>query len=258
MRYLIWLSCLLPLAAAAAPPSPAQDLAPSGTLRVAMNFGNPVLVHGTRGAGEPHGIAAALAHELAKRLGVPLTFVPFDSAGQETDALPRNVWDVAFLAVDPHRAETLAFTAPYLVIEGSYVVPADSPLRSAADVDRDGVRVEVDRASAYDLFLTRTLKHATLIRPPGTDVTADYLAHPVEVLAGVRQPLEALVKTHPELRLLPGRFMEIRQAMVTPKNRTVGAEYLHNFIEDVKASGFVAHELAASGETDVPVAPPGD
>jgi polar amino acid transport system substrate-binding protein len=258
MHYLIWLSCLLPLAAAAASPTPTQDLAPTGTLRVAMNFGNPVLVQRDPASGEPRGVAAALARELARRLGVPLTFVPFDSAGQVTDAIPRNAWDIAFLAVDPVRAKQIDFTAPYVLIEGSYVVPAASPLHTADDVDRDGVRVMVDRASAYDLYLTRTLKHATLVRPPATDTAEAFLANPVEVLAGVRQPLEALVKLHPELRLLPGRFMVINQAMATPKGRTAGAAYLRSFVEDAKASGFVARALADSGQAAAVVAPPAD
>ncbi len=233
-----------------------QALAPSGTLRVAMNFGNPVLVQRDPATGAPAGVAAALAQALASQLGCPFVFVPYETAGHVTDAVPHDAWDIAFLAVDPRRAEIIDFTAPYVLIEGCYVVPAASPIRTASDVDRDDVQVMVDRGSAYDLHLTRTLQHATLVRPPGVNAAAAYLAHPVDVLAGVRQPLEALVAAHPDLRLLPGRFMQIEQAMATPKGRGTNAAYLHRFVEEAKASGFVARALAESGQAAAVVAPP--
>ncbi len=255
MHYLIWLSCLLPLAAAAASPTPAQDLAPTGTLRVAMNFGNPVLAQRDPASGEPRGVASALAHELAKRLGVPLTFVPFDSAGQVTDAIPRNAWDIAFLAVDPVRAAEIEFTAPYVIIEGTYMVRQDSPLQFVGDVDKPGIRISVGLGSAYDLYLTRTIKSATVLRADaggGSAVIRKFLDDKLDVAAGVRQQLDAYAMDHPEMRVMPGHFQEIRQAMGMPrvegKPRAAGAAFLADFVEEMKTSGFVAEALKRSGQ----------
>src|SRR4051794_621686 len=142
----------------------ARELAPSGTLRAAINFGNTVLAQKDPATGEPRGVSTELARELARRLGVPIEFVAFDAAGKVFDAIKAKTWDVAFLAIDPVRAAEIDFTGPYVVIEGAYAVPQDSPLRTVADVDRAGVRVAVARASAYELYLTRALKHATLVR----------------------------------------------------------------------------------------------
>jgi polar amino acid transport system substrate-binding protein len=233
------------------------ELAPSGKLRAAINFGNAVLAQKDPASGEPRGVSPALARELAQRLGVPVAFVPFEAAGKVFDALPSGVWDVAFLAIDPTRAAGIDFTAPYVMIEGTYVVPANSPLRTIADVDRDGVRVAVGRASAYDLYLTRTLKHAKLIRESsGVDAFDLFLKDRLEAIAGVKQPLVAFTKTHPDTRLIPGRFMVIEQAVGTPKGRPAGARYLSTFVEEMKASGFVARALAESGQNDAAVAPP--
>ena len=135
-----------------------SELAPSGKLRAAINFGNPVLAQKDPATGEPSGVSVDLARELGRRLGVPVELVTFDAAGKVFDALKTGAWDVAFLAIDPARASEIAFTAPYVVIEGTYLVPADSPLRTIGDVDREGVRVAVGNKSAYDLYLTRTLK----------------------------------------------------------------------------------------------------
>ncbi len=235
----------------------AAELAPSGKLRAAINFGNPVLVQKDKAAGAPRGVSPDLARELAKRLGVPIEYVPYDAAGKVFDALQAGAWDVAFLAIDPARAAGIDFTSPYVVIEGGYVVPADSPLRRVEDVDRDGVRVSVARASAYELYLSRTLKHATLIREPGGDESVErFLKDRLEVLAGVKQSLAAFAQSQPGMRLIPGRFMQIEQAMGTPKGRPVGARYLRDFVEAMKASGFVAKALAASGQGEASVAPP--
>jgi len=233
------------------------ELAPSGKLRAAINFGNVVLVQKDPASGELRGVSPALARELARRLGVPVEFVTFDAAGKVFDALQAGVWDVAFLAIDPARAAGIDFTAPYVVIEGTYVVPANSPLRAIADFDRDGIRIAVGRASAYELYLTRTLKHATLIREQsGADAFDLFLKDRLEAVAGVKQALVAFTKTHPGMRLIPGRFMQIEQAMGTPKGRSAGARYLREFVEEMKASGFIARELAKSGQTGATVAPP--
>src|SRR5262245_18158102 len=204
--------------------------APTVKLRVAINFGNIVLAQKDPASGEPRGVSAELARELAKRLAVPIEFVTFDAAGKVFDALQKGAWDIAFLAIDPVRAAGIDFTAPYVVIEGAYVVPVDSPLKTVEDVDRDGVRVAVARASAYDLYLTRALKHAKLVRESsGPEALAMFRKDRLEVAAGVKQPIVAFAKEHPDTRVIPGRFMVIEQAMGTPKGREAGVRYLREF-----------------------------
>ena len=240
-------------------PDVLKDLAPGGKLRAALNFGNTVLVQ--REAGEPHGVTPALSRELARRLGVPVEFVPFEQAGLVFDALKADpkAWDVMFLAVDPKRATEIFFTAPYVQIEGCYVVRKDSPIKTVEDVDREGIRVTAGKDSAYDLFLTRNLKKAKIERAPGLKETvALFRRDNLDVLAGVKQHMQEVLAANPDLRLIPGRFMVIEQAMGTPKGRgEAGARYLRDFVEEMKASGFVARELKASGQHDAAVAPPG-
>ena len=239
-----------------APSGARSELAPTGKLRAAINFGNPVLAQKDPATGEPRGVSVDLARELGRRLGVPVELVTFDAAGKVFDALKRGAWDIAFLAIDPARAAEIAFTAPYVVIEATYVVPADSPLRTIEDVDRDGVRVAVGNKSAYDLYLTRTLKRAQLVRVPTSPAALDvFLKDKLEAAAGVKQPLLHFAKTNPNVRVMDGRFMVIEQAMGTPKGREAGASYLREFIEEMKASGFVARGLERSGQGDATVAP---
>ena len=235
------------------PPDALKELAPSGTLRAAINLGNPVLAQGT--AQEPRGVTVDLARELGRRLGVPVQLVPFNAAGKVFEALKDGAWDVAFLAIEPVRAAEIAFTAPYVLIEGVYLVPKDSPLKTVADVDRAGVRIGVNRNSAYDLYLTRTLKNATLVR--SEDGVESFVKDKLEASAGVKQPIVAYAKTNPEVRVMEGRFMEIRQAMGTPQGRPAAAAYLKTFVEEMKASGFVAEALKRSNQPDAAVAPPG-
>ena len=235
-----------------------KDLAPTGKLRAAINLGNMVLAQKDAASGELGGVTVDLARELGRRLAVPVELVPFDAAGKVFDALKSGAWDVAFLAIEPVRAAEISFTAPYVIIEGVYIVPADSPLQAVADVDREGVRIAVNKGSAYDLYLTRTLKHATLVRgESGTDLL---LNDKLEAAAGVKQPLVEFAKTNPKVRIMPGRFMEIRQAMGTPRVRLAGRDaaprYLHAFVEEMKASGFVAKALERSHQPDAAVAPP--
>lgn len=240
-------------------PSPeiVRELAPTGRLRAAINLGNPVLAQPDPSGGAPCGVSAELARELAKRLGVGIDYVTFDAAGQVTQALKAGVWDIAFLAVDPVRAAGITFTAPYVVIEGVYLVPRDSPLQTVEDVDRKGVRIAVATGSAYDLYLTRAIKNATLVREPnGSRSLAIFVRDGLEAAGGVRQPIDAFARAHPDTRVIPGRFMAIEQAMGTVKGRDAGAAYLRTFIEEMKASGFVARALAASGQGDAAVAPP--
>jgi polar amino acid transport system substrate-binding protein len=233
-----------------------SELAPSGKLRAAINFGNPVLAQKEPATGEPRGVSVDLARELGRRLDVPVEFVTFDAAGKVFDALRTNAWDVAFLAIDPTRASEIAFTAPYVVIEGTYLVPADSPLRTIGDVDREGVRVAVGNKSAYDLYLTRTLKRAQIVRAPTSPAAIEFFVKDkLEAAAGVKQPLLEFAKTNPNVRVMDGHFMVIEQAMGTHKGREAGAHYLREFVEEMKASGFVATGLERSGQGDATVAP---
>jgi polar amino acid transport system substrate-binding protein len=255
----VWIALSFPWAARAmtdAPPDAVSDLAPRGTLRAAINFGNPVLAQKDPATREPRGVSVDLARELGKRLRVPVELVTFDAAGKVFDALQAGAWDVAFLAIDPARSAGIDFTPPYVLIEGTYVVPASSPLKRIEDVDREGVRIAVGRGSAYDLHLTRAVKHAQLVRVDTSALALEtFLSDRLEAAAGVRQPLLAFAKGHPGLRVMEGRFMAIEQAMGTPRGRDAGARYLRAFIADALSSGLVASGLARSGQADVTVAP---
>ena len=230
-----------------------EDLAPSGVLRASINLGNPVLAQGT--PEEPAGVTVDIAREIARRLEVPLELVCFDAARKSFEALTTGQADICFLAIEPARADEVAFTAPYVIIEGVFAVRRESELAGVADVDSDGVRVGVKRGSAYDLYLTRTLQHATIVRgDEGVDV---FLAEGLEAAAGIRQPISQFVAERPEFRVIDERFMEIRQAVGTTKTRgpdTVA--YLHSLVEDLKSSGFVADSLIRSNQPDAAVAPP--
>ena len=235
------------------------DLAPTGKLRAAINFGNPVLAAKDAATGEVRGVSVDLARELGRRLGVPVELVTYDAAGKVVEALKSGAWDVAFLAIDPVRAAEISYSPPYVVIEGAYLVPRDSLIRSNADVDRPGVRVAVATGSAYDLYLSRALKQATLVRTPISDQVTDmFIAQKLEVRAGVKQQLEADARRIPGLRLVEGRFMVINQAMGTPRGREAGARFLRDFIEKMKASGFVAASLARHHIEGAAIAPAGD
>jgi polar amino acid transport system substrate-binding protein len=243
---------------AALSPDVVSELAPTGRLRAAINLGNSVLAQKDAG-GELRGVTVDLARELARRAGIALDLVPFEAAGKVFEALKAGAWDVAFLAIEPVRAAEIDFTAPYVLIEGTYMVPADSPLKTIADVDRPGVRIAVGRGSAYDLYLTRTIKNATLVRAHtggGRAMIDLFLTEKLEAAAGVKQPLVAYARTDPNVRVMDGRFMEIQQAMGTPKGRDKAARYLRAFVEEMKASGFIAEALKRSNQPDAAVAPP--
>ena len=235
-----------------------RELAPTGPLRAAINFGNTVLAQ--KGAdGTPQGVSPDLARELAKRTGLKLEFVTFEAAGKVFDALKSGAWDMAFLAIEPVRAAELEFTAPYLTIEGTYMVPKDSPLKDIGDVDRPGVRIAVGKGSAYDLFLTRTLKQAKAVaaHTGGPKAMIElFLKDGLEAAAGVRGWLVDHAKTDASVRVMDGRFMQIEQALAVPKGRKAAVGYLHDFVEEMKASGFIADALRRSGQTDAEVAPP--
>jgi polar amino acid transport system substrate-binding protein len=237
-------------AQSAAPPDVLKDLAPTGKLRAAINFGNGVLAQkGTDG--EPQGISADLSRELAKRLGVAVAFVTFEAAGKVFEAAKAGAWDVGFVAIEPVRAAEIEFSAPYVIIDGTYMVRKDSPLKEVTDVDKPGIRIAVGVGSAYDLYLTRTIKNATLVRAAvggGRAMIEMFVNDKLDAAAGVRQPLEAYAKDHPEMRVMSGAFQQIQQAMGAPKGRTAGAKYLAGFVEEMKASGFVADALKRSGQ----------
>jgi polar amino acid transport system substrate-binding protein len=231
-----------------------KEFAPTGRLRAAINQGNSVLAQ--KGPnGEALGVTVELARELAKRLGVPADLVIFDGAGKAFDALKSGATDIGFLAIEPVRAAEVDFTAPYVLIEGTYMVPKDSALKAIDDVDRAGVRIAVNKGSAYDLYLSRTLKHATLMR--GDDGVGLFRKDKLEAAGGVRQPLEQFARQDPGVRVMAGRFMAIQQAMGLPKGRARAHEYLRGFVEEMKASGFVADALKRSNQPDAQVAPPG-
>jgi polar amino acid transport system substrate-binding protein len=232
------------------------ELSGTGRLRAAINYGNPILAsHGP--GGEPAGVSVDLAREAARRLDLPLDLVTFTSAGNTVEALKAGRVDLAFVAIDPVRAADMDYTAPYVIIEGAYLVRDASPLRRNEEVDRAGTRIAVGRGSAYDLYLARALKQATLVRIPTSPQVVDaFLAQGLEVAAGVRQQLEADAQRVGGVRLLPGRFMVIEQAMGVPRGRHAAQAWLSDFIEEMKASGFVAQALQRHGIQGAAVAPP--
>lgn len=238
-------------------PTLRQTFAPTGSLRASINLGNPILANKDAQTGQPFGVSVDLAAELASRLAVELELVVFDTASKSVQAVTDDRADVGFFAIDPLRGQGIAFTAAYVLIEGSYMVRSDSALQRNEDVDQAAHRVTVGQGSAYDLFLTRELKHAQIVRAPSSpDVVDVFMAQQLEVAAGVRQQLESDAQRISGLRLLPGRFMVIEQAMGLPRGRgQEAADYLRAFVEEMKASGFVQAALARHGIAGASVAP---
>lgn len=231
--------------------------APSGTLRAAINTGNPILAHADAGTGSAGGVSVDIARALAARLGVPLTLVVVDAAGKSVQTVEAGDADVGFFAIDPVRGANIAFTNPYVLIEGAYLVRNASPLTHNDEVDRPGIRVTVGKGSAYDLFLTRHLQAAEIVRAPTSPTVVDtFLEQGLDVAAGVRQQLEADAGRVGGVRLLPGRFMVIEQAMGVPKARgQAAAHYLREFIESLKANGAIAQALERHQIQGASVAP---
>ena len=234
-----------------------QAFTPTGKLRASINLGNPILANRDAATGEPVGVSIDLARAFAERLGVEVELVVFDAAGKSVEAVTQEQADIGFFAIDPLRGEGISFTAPYVLIEGSYMVPQDSPIQSNEEVDRAAHRVTVGKGSAYDLYLSRELRQAQIVRAPTSPTVVDvFVAQGLEVAAGVKQQLEGDARRFPGLRLLPGRFMVIQQAMGTPKGRGQdAAEVLRQYVEEMKASGFVAEALARHGIKGASVAP---
>jgi polar amino acid transport system substrate-binding protein len=232
--------------------SVSADLAPTGVLRASINLGNPVLAQGT--PDEPTGVTVDLAREIGARLGVPVELLCFDAARKSFEAMTSGAADLCFLAIEPARAAEVAFTSPYVLIEGVYAVPTDSPLTTVAEVDAPGVRIGVNQGSAYDLYLTRTLQHATLVR--GTNGIDLFRADKLEATAGIRQPLAKYAAANDDVRLIEERFLQIQQAVGTTKSRRPETvQFLQDLIEELKASGFVAEALSRAGQSDATVAP---
>jgi polar amino acid transport system substrate-binding protein len=250
-------ACTTPSPQAAQPsPEVVKELAPSGTLRAAINVGNPVLATMNTATGQPGGISVDLVQALAKRLGVPVSYVIYNAAGKLTAGERSGQWDVGFVGIDPERAEYIDYTPPYVIIQGVYMVRQDSPILTNADVDKAGVRIAISGGSVYDLYLSRRIKNAQLVRAPAPSLVTDMmLKQQYEVAAGVKQRLAADVARLPGLRLLDGNFMVIRQAMATPRNRPEATRYLTQFIEEMKASGFVEASLQRHHVDSAEVAP---
>jgi len=232
--------------------------APGGTLRASINLGNPILANRNPDGGEPVGVSIDLAREFARRLGVGIELVVFEKAAASVDAVKNERADIGFFAIDPARSEGLLFTAPYVLIEGSYLVSEASALTDNAQVDAQGHRISVGSGSAYDLFLTREIRHADIVRLQGAGpALAALRSGEVEVAAGIRQLLEGEAQRAPGVRVLPGRFMVIQQAMGTPASRGADAQaLLAAFVEEMKASGFVADALKRHRIEGAIVAPP--
>ena len=233
-----------------------SELGPTGTLRVGINQGNFLVVTRDSANGELRGIAVDLARELGRRAGLPVEFVTYASAGKMAEAASAGAWDIAFLGAEPERQNEIDFTPAYMEIEATYLVPAGSAIRAIAEVDRDGVRIAVAAKSAYDLFLSRTVQRARLVRVEGIDASFKlFVADRLEALAGLKPRLVADAQVLAGSRILEGRFTAIQQAIGIPRGRDAGARYLREFIEDAKASGLVARGMEKHGVRGVSVAP---
>ena len=237
-------------------PAVRADLVPTGTLRAAINYGNFILATKDQTTGESRGVAVDLTPELSRRLGAPVAIVAYDSVAVMGDAAPTGVWDIAFLGSDPKREALMSFTAAYLEIEATYLVRGDSPLRTAAEVDRAGLKVAAPARANYELFLSRNLNHAKLVSTAGADAAFDLLATgQVDALAGLTQALHDRLPQLPGSRIVEGRFMGVQQSIAVPKGRDAGLVFLRRVVEDAKASGLVARAIQRTGARGVSVAP---
>ena len=235
-----------------------SELAPTGVLRAGINLSNFLLVTGKSATSDPVGVAPDMAKEIAAKLGVPVVYVPFKSPGLLADAAADNVWDIGLIGAEPARAEKIAFTAAYVEIEATYLVPPGSPLQSIADVDKAGIRIGVTAGSAYDLWLDRNIKNATLVRSnPQRSAWQQFTEDRLEAYAGLRPGLLSDVQKLPGSRILDGQFTAVQQAIGTSKANIAAAAFLRSFVEEAKASGFVASLIAKHHVKGLSVAPPG-
>lgn len=236
-------------------PEVRSELAPSGVLRAGINLANFLLVTGRGPEGEPQGVAPDMAAEIAERLGADVAYVPFATPSELADATGDDVWDIGLIGAEPARAETISFTAAYAEIEATCLVPAGSALRGVEEIDREGVRIAVARGSAYDLFLSRSLEHAELVRASGLDGSFDlFVEEKLDALAGLRPRLISDVERLPGARILDGRFTAVQQAVGTPRPRERGAAFLREVVEEAKASGLVQRLIERHGVRGLSVA----
>ncbi len=246
-------------AEAVASPEAISSLAPTGLLRAAINLGNGVLAQRDAVSGELSGVSVVLARELGARLDVPVELITYLSAGMVFDAIDGDEWDIAFLAIEPEREEKVRFSQPYVYIDGTYLVRMDSSFGSIGDLDRDGVTIAVGRGAAYDLFLSRTLTKATLLRMPTSAAAIEqFTSGGADAAAGVRQALDDTARASSKLRVLQDRFMQIGQAIGVPDTRApAGSTFVSSFVEEMKIEGQVRAALDASGQEGAVVPPPG-
>ena len=234
----------------------ASELAPTGVLRAGINMSNGLLVTGRSPSGDPAGVAPDMAAEIARRLGVPVVYVKFERPSTLADAAGTNAWDIGLIGAEPARAEKIAFTPAYCEIEATYLVPAGSPFQAVGNVDRTGTRIAVRRGSAYDLWLERNIKHATMVRSDMADGPFNqFVAEKLEALASLRTQLLENVKKLPGARILPGNFTTVQQAIGTAKSNTAGAAYLRDFVAEAKRSGLVARLIEKHHVVGLSVAP---
>ena len=235
----------------------ASELAPTGVLRAAINLSNFLLVTGRSPSGDPEGVAPDLARAIADRLGVPVRYVTFERPSLLADAAGTDVWDIGLIGAEPARAEKIAFTAAYVEIEATYLVPKGSPLTDLAQVDRIGVRIAVTAGAAYDLWLERNIQHATLVRSNSSrSAWQQFTEDKLDALAGLRPGLLSDVANLPGSRILDGQFTAVQQAVGTLRSNTAGAEFLRKFVEEAKASGLVASLIEKHHVNGLSVAPP--
>jgi polar amino acid transport system substrate-binding protein len=239
-------------------PDPKTELAPTGTLRAGINLSNFLLVTGRSPSGDPEGVSPDMARAIADKLGVKVTYVPFKTPGELADQAGNNVWDIGLIGAEPQRAEKIAFTNAYVEIEATYLVPAGSPIKSIAEVDKPGVRIAVTARAAYDLWLERNIKQAKLVRSSSLDAAMEqFQAEKLEALAGLRPRLLTDVAKIPGARILDGQFTAVQQAVGTSRANAAGAEFLRKFVEEAKASGLVAKLIEKHKVRGLSVAPPG-
>jgi polar amino acid transport system substrate-binding protein len=233
------------------------ELAPTGVLRAGINMSNFLLVTGKSASGDPEGVSPSMARAVADRLGVPVKYVPFPKPGELADQAGKNVWDIGLIGAEPERAKTITFTAAYCEIEATYLVPAGSPLKTIADVDKPGVRIAVTARSAYELWLSANIKHAKLILSNSLDAACEqFVAEKLDALAGLRPRLLSDVKKLPGATILGGNFTTVQQAIGTDPKNTAGAAFLKAFVEEAKKSGMVATFIEQHKVVGLSVAPP--
>jgi polar amino acid transport system substrate-binding protein len=234
-----------------------NELAPRGVLRAAINLSNFLLVTGRSASGDPQGVAPDMARAIADRLGVPIVYVPFPKPGELADAAGTDTWDIGLIGAEPARAEKIAFTPAYVEIEATYLVPPGSPLKTVADMDQPGKRIAVTARAAYDLWLERNIKHAELVRSATLDSAFDqFVTDKLDALAGLRPRLISDVTKLPGARILDGQFTAVQQAVGTARANTEAAAFLRSFVEEAKASGFVASLIERHHVVGLSVAPP--